>query len=325
MNDIGFEVRTRPLRATDAVVATNWMLDEWSLPSFLAVPIESSIRGLIGEERLRGGCIEQLASDGRTWAIAAVGLSAFISDTEVARYLADPKPFPSLGLLERALGGESTVFLAPDRIGRANADGGLNQLTIYYGQTVKDPGDPRCRALLPASHKLHREVHGGYRMRSLLQDEWTANEQIFVYAGYKVLQRFAPGTPCPLGIGPLTASRTLVGLTSNEAAGQLPGTTASFLFEYRPPRLKLSAAERRLLTHAVAGLNDLDICGILALSPNTLKATWRQIYARFEARAPFVLRDVSARSEGPGRGGEKRRYVVAYVSEHLEELRPYAG
>ncbi len=90
--------------------------------------------------------------------------------------------------------------------------------------------------------------------------------------------------------------------------------------------MRLTTSERRLLASACSGLTDREICADLGLSPNTLKATWRQIYDRFEARAPHVLSCDEVRENGHGsrRGIEKRRRVVSYVQEHLEELRPFS-
>ncbi|MEZ5843274.1 MAG: helix-turn-helix transcriptional regulator [Hyphomicrobiaceae bacterium] len=316
--------RTRGLLPRDAAVAAGWMTEEWGLGPALGRSLEPLITALVAQDRLRGGCIEQLEPETGRWQIAAIGLSAFVMEADVARYLAEPTPFPSLSCLERARNGDPTVFLDSEAIGRANAGEGLNQLTVYYGQTVKDPADPRWRHMLPASHKLHREVHGGYRMRRLMQDEWTMNEQVFVYAGYRVLCRFQAGTACPLGVPPLKAPRSLVSITADEVAAGLPGSTASFLFEYRRPRLMLTAGERRLLLEAIAGRTDAEIAASLSLSSNTIKTTWRQIYGRFDQRLGFVLgSDSTATRTDGGRGPEKRRRVIAFVQDHLEELRPY--
>lgn len=225
--------------------------------------------------------------------------------------------------MTRVVDGEPGVLLDTGRVARLNANGGLNQITIYYGQTYKDPSDPRCREILPASHKLHREVHGRYRIKRLLQDEWTDFEMVFTSAGYRILQRFPAGSVCPATGATLDRSRTLVSLTDEEARSELPGSTASFLFEFRAPRLDLTSAERRLLAHAASGMTDKDICETLDLSPNTLKASWRQIYEKFEEKAPHVLLSDRGANGSQKRGAEKRRRVVAFVNDHLEELRPY--
>ena len=324
MNELAVPVRTRPLRPTDARLAAAWMKAEWPIPLRLARGLDQWLAGLIGEDRIRGGCIEELAPRSGEWSLAAIGLSAFVPDGFVDAFLSAPSPFPALQVLGRVREGERDLLHGPAAIARGNAGRGLNQLTIYYGQSTKDPADPAWRRILPASHKLHREVHGGYRMHRLLQDEWTLNEPVFVYAGYKELARLEAGTPGPFDTGPLAAPRSLVSLCADDVAGGLPGTTASFLFEYRPPLLRLTTAERRLLVHAAAGLTDEEIAAALALSTNTLKSTWRQIYARFDRSAPFVLRKESASETARHRGPEKRRRVVAYVDEHPQELRPYA-
>ena len=71
-------------------------------------------------------------------------------------------------------------------------------------------------------------------------------------------------------------------------------------------------------------MTDREIATTLAMSPNTLKSTWRQIYSRIEERAPFVLRHDDADGAAARRGVEKRRRVVGYIADHPQELRPYA-
>ncbi|MEZ5819021.1 MAG: hypothetical protein R3D44_18280 [Hyphomicrobiaceae bacterium] len=302
----------------------DWMEEEWRIPVQVARQVRPLVRHAVEVESIRGGCIEALFDGSDAWSIVAVGLTAFISACEIESYLAEPVPFPSLHILSRVLSGARGAFLSPREVGKGNAEGSLNQLTVYYGQTVKSPEAPLWRQMLPSSHKLHREVHGGYRLRRLLQDEWTENEPVFSHAGYRVLRRFPAGTPSPLGLGPLRAPRSLVGLTAAEAAEQLPGTTASFLFEYRKPRLGLTSAERRLLWHALTHDTDTDLTRALNLSLNTIKTTWRRIYDRFESRLPFVIEAAQDSDVATTRGAEKRRRVLAYVQDHLEELRPHS-
>lgn len=314
--------RTRPLTPADASLAAQWMIAEWGLDRKSERAYASLFEALIGEERIRGGCIEAMRSKGGGWTLEAIGLSGFVTEDFIGEYLTAPTPYPSMALLDRVRAGDRSVLLDEAGVGAANAGGGLNQMTVYYGQLVKDPRDPRCREMLPATHKLHREVHGGYRMRRFLQDEWSANEEVFVYAGYRVITRFPEGTPCPAGLPPLRSPRTLIGLTEAEAAKELPGSTVSFLFEHTPPRLALSRAQRRLLRHAAAGFTDKDIAEALGLSPNTLKATWRDIYAQFDERLAFVLSCESA-GKASQRGPEKRRRAIAYLQDHPEEMRPW--
>jgi len=316
-------LRTRAAIPDDAGLAVRWMVSDWSLPARYAPTLQVLFEGLLEAELVRGGCIEEF-HDGEGWVVKAIGLSAFVADCFIASYLAAPAPFPSLLLLQMALDGDASQLCGRECIGRANASaaGPLNQLTVYYGQVVKNPADPAWRRILPASHKMHRDVHSGFRMQRLLQDEWTLNEPVFLFAGYKLLQRFPTGSACPLGRPPLADERSLVSLTAADAAQQLPGSTASFLFEYRRPKLALSDTQQRLLTAACSGHTDADIARRLALSPNTLKTAWRSVYQKFDRRLPFVLGDVSEDAEG--RGPEKRRRVTAYVQDHPEELRPFA-
>lgn len=317
-------LRTRAAGAADVDLAVRWMTQEWSIPASRMAPLKSLILDLFRLALIRGGCIDEYETSQARWIVKALGLSAFVKDAFVEEYLNAPGPYPSLSLLERALEGDLADFCNSNDIASANAGKApaLNQMTIYYGQLVKDPADPVSRRILPASHKMHREVHSGFRIKRLLQDEWTSSEPVFLFAGYKLLRRFAKDTPCPLGRPPLEAERSLVSLTAADAAQQLPGSTASFIFEYRSPRLALSDTQQRIVSAACSGQTDRDISASLDISPNTLKAAWRSVYDKFDKHLPGVAGHVQGESDSRGR--EKRRLVVAYIQDHPEELRPFA-
>lgn len=316
-------LRTRPLVCADMQTVVQWMASEWSLPKRATQTYATLFASLIDEGRIFGGCIETLAEPEGIWTIAGIGMSAFVSEAAIKGYLEMPVPFPSLVLLEQARSGARDVLLDETAVARANAGAGLDMLSIYYGQTSKDPTDPEWRRTLQASVKLSRELHSGYHLRRVLQDEWSSLDDLFLAGGFRVYRHFGAGTPCPAGLPPLARARSLVGLTATEAASQQPGTVGALMFEFRVPLLQLSTAERRLLVHAVSGLTDEEIARVLDLSPNTLKATWRRIYTSFDGGAPFALRRQDETSRVPRRGREKRRQVITYVREHPEELRPW--
>src|SRR4029079_19712413 len=78
-----------------------------------------------------------------------------------------------------------------------------------------------------------------------------------------------------------------------------------------------------VLIRAVGGHTDLEIAEDLRSSPNAIKHAWRSIYARLQANAPYVLEDQEAAARGGRRGPEKRRRVIAFVTDHPQELRPF--
>jgi hypothetical protein len=88
---------------------------------------------------------------------------------------------------------------------------------------------------------------------------------------------------------------------------------------WTPPRFRFTPAERALLGVALSGGTDRDLAHALGLALATVKSRWRHIYDRVGAVEPELLPE---RPEGDGRrGGEKRRPLVEYVRQHLEELR----
>src|SRR5262249_19116595 len=95
--------------------------------------------------------------------------------------------------------------------------------------------------------------------------------------------------------------------------------------ESPPPRPPPAAARRppRAAGPAAEGLIDAQIAGQLGISPAAVALRWRSVYARVAERVPSALHDTAPSSAGRGRGHEKRRRVIAFVSEHPEEMRPY--
>lgn len=318
------DIRTRHLQSADGAAVARWMGRELPLPQSLGPLLPALLCDLIAAERLIGGCVEERALDGCAWMISGIGISGFVGDGIAAACLAEPVPHFALALLDRAARSPATIFLHPRQIGHDNANGGLNLLVLYYGQKFKDPADERCRRILSYGHRVFIRVHAGYNLRLLLQEDATAHEAVYESAGYKVMHRFPAGTSLRSGALGLAEGRSLVGLDAATARRVIPGATASFLFGCRQPELDLTDAQRRLIRLALDGLTDVELAASLDRSLNTLKQTWRSIYDRVERRAPFAL-------SGPGdalpqgrRGTEKRRRLLTYMQDHIEELRPFS-
>jgi hypothetical protein len=109
---------------------------------------------------------------------------------------------------------------------------------------------------------------------------------------------------------------------SREAETRRPGTWVGALFEYTPPLCGFSFAEQQLLHAALAGATDGELASKLAISISTVKKNWISIYKRASSFLPDVFRESSPADGGLAeRGKEKRRYLLAYLREHPEELR----
>ena len=114
----------------------------------------------------------------------------------------------------------------------------------------------------------------------------------------------------------------LVGVTREIERGR-PGTWVGALFDYHPPQLGFSPSEQRLLLSALSDRTDEELSEELGTSLSTVKNTWRSIYNRAASRLPNLFPDhPRADLRLSQRGKEKRRFLLAYLREHPEELRP---
>jgi DNA-binding CsgD family transcriptional regulator len=116
-----------------------------------------------------------------------------------------------------------------------------------------------------------------------------------------------------------------MGVTREIAAGQQGswGTWIGSLFRYRQPQLGFSRSEQRLLFSALDGSTDGELSDKLGLSLTTVKKTWRSIYDRTAAHIPELVHGHSRDEKAsPERGKAKKQYLIAYLREHPEELRP---
>jgi hypothetical protein len=201
-------------------------------------------------------------------------------------------------------------------IARSNAREGIVFFALHYRQRTHDMGDPYAQRVLNLAHEAFRTAHSGYRVRAFVQQALLSDEPWLAGAGFKrrtdALPALAP------------QQQTVVyGITREEAAAMLPGSSARHIFEYQEPRFRFSAAQRRLLALALFDEGDEYLMQRLDVSVHGLKKLWRGIYERIDDVEPEFFGDSGGADDGK-RGPEKRRQVLAYVRQRLEELRPWA-
>lgn len=129
---------------------------------------------------------------------------------------------------------------------------------------------------------------------------------------------------------PSRERRYLVGMTRHQA-DKLPAALASMMFFSRQePMLGFSPAEQELLSLALRMAGDEACAAALGISPHTVKMRWRGIFQRLESSHPELLGlgseapspDMAERGDDARRGPEKRRHLLAYLRQHMEEVRP---
>ena len=277
---------------------------------------------LIAERRLEIHVFEDSA---RPTAVKLFCMASgvFITPEFAATVAADPQPYLANQVYRRELTGDS-VILAHAAVGRANAGRGVDVLGIDYGLERVNWTDLAGLRLLPLVPESLREFVGGYRINSLHRELFGREIHLLARTGGWRLRSAYRGKPTmSAGAAPSAGRAALFGLTRDEAL-QRPGTLASLHFLYQEPRFRFTPAQQALLSRALRGQSDTEAAGALGISPSTVKKHWEAVLERVTRIRPDWLPEESAAMEEGKRGVEKRRHLLNYLRQHLEELRPIA-
>jgi DNA-binding CsgD family transcriptional regulator len=212
-----------------------------------------------------------------------------------------------------------------EQIARANADAGLNVMVCFEGW-AHDGLSPEQVFLARAKQSdALRFGLSGYRIKEFLAYpvgegalRWMLN------AGARIRRPYSNCFQNRTSFRPAFSQRPcLVGLTKKEALAH-PGSSVADLFIYTPPRFLFSRSQRILLLHALRGETCETLAASLSVSPWTVKKRWHAIYERVadvdSELLPLPIADGPASSS---RGTERRRHLLNYLRQHLEELRPF--
>ncbi len=313
--------RVRTIHAGDAPRAAEWIGRSHPVSEALALRLAELLKRLISEESLTGVAVEYIHADGPKPELAAFGLSGFVGEFCATGLLAAPTPHIELVLLQRVLCAQESAFLTYEEIAAANAGDGLTLVPIFWLQRTNDFADPEAHALLGLAQQTLLQRHRGYRLARILKEIPTDRAAVFMGGGFTEHCRLPAGTPLSFLPGAaLKQDHSIFTVTRAEIEANWPSSTIAHMFAYEPPRCAFTRAEQQVLIGAADGLTDAKIALVLGLSTTAITMRWRSIYARIMERAPPVLREENSNG---ARGEEKRRRVIAFVTEHPEELRPY--
>jgi DNA-binding CsgD family transcriptional regulator len=233
-------------------------------------------------------------------------------------------PYVSVDLARKYLSRRLPV-LNREQVARANACCGVNVLLCFEGWAYDGLSREQFLALREKQTEALRLAVAGYRVKEFLADQiGEKNLYWMLDAGTRVRRDYMDwfrrtNVPKPES----SQWPWLVGLTKDEAFAN-PGSSMARLFIYTPPRFHFSRSQQVLLQHALMGETSEKLADSLSLSRWTVKRRWRTIYERVgdvdrELLAPSIACSVDASS----RGAERRRHLLNYLRQHLEELRPY--
>ncbi len=220
-------------------------------------------------------------------------------------------------LYRLALSGGSPV-LSYDQIRRANSGAGLNLVLLHFALREQRLSSLRARHVLDVANAAFCFFHHGFRIHHLLFETHDRECAAYAQAGGFALDRATPLSAMPNDVTRRPAAR-LLSLRREHMPPAALNPLAS-LFHAREPRFGFTPAQQALLGRALLGGSDLEVAGELSVSVDAVKQSWRGIYQRVARVAP----QLAPSDAGPGvRGQEKRRRLLEYLRNHLEELRPF--
>ena len=248
----------------------------------------------------------------------------FVTDEFCSDARSKLPPYLSVELAQEYLSRQLPV-LNREQVAQANADDGLNVIMCFEGWAYGGLSPEQVLAVREKQSEAFHLALRGYRLKEFLADpvgagtsQWMLNAGARLRRDYfnyfrnnAAFQSGSSQRPC------------LVGLTKKEAFAH-PGSSIAGLFIYTPPRFHFSRSQRVLLQHALRGETCEALAASLSISRWTVKKRWHAIYDRVadvdnELLGPPIADGVHASS----RGAERRRHLLNYLQQHLEELRPF--
>ncbi|MBZ5659733.1 MAG: hypothetical protein LAO08_04940 [Acidobacteriia bacterium] len=231
-------------------------------------------------------------------------------------------------LLKRILRGDSPI-LSNSQFRDANSHGGLN-LVVWEG-CIRPEFETNSEI---RRHVMGRftEEHKGFFLKEIIGSQlesaerfrWTLQTGGLLWNPRTGVYRksFAKDP------NEIIKRPHLVGLTREIELARSEAWAVSWvgtLFDYHPPLCGFSRSEQRMLLMALEGQTDLELAQKLNVSVPTVKKMWVSVYRRVSAHLPELMPTASRPDVfSIQRGKEKKRRLLAYLRDHLEELRPFS-
>lgn len=250
--------------------------------------------------------------------IQGLASGVFVNDAFADALVAEGEPMVACRVMRAEVEGRS-VILTRAQTALANANAGVNALGLDFAFAPDDWPAPTTARWAPLLLESLRMWLDGWRVRMRLR-ECVGNDQnpLARAMGVPVLHRHA--IACEQGPAP-PRRFYLTGVTREQTRRQPADLSSLLFFAEREPRFRFSMAEQDLLQLALHNHAD-DECALqLNVSPHTVKMRWRSIFERVAEQQTAWLPAAGGRGQ---RGVEKRRHLLAYLAQHMEEVRPRA-
>ena len=256
--------------------------------------------------------------------IVSFSATVFVTDEFCCQAQSKLPPYLGVHVARRFLS-HKLPLLNRKQVARANARKGLNVIMCFGGCQSDGVSPEQLLAVREKQSEAFHLGHRGYRMKEFLADaiggeaaQWMLDSGAHLRRDYS---RYFEKQGAPM---PEASQRPrLVGLTRKEALAN-PGRYLSSFFVYTPPRFHFTPSEQLLLQHALEGETCDELAKSLFISPWTVKKRWHAIYERVANVDPELLGPVGNGPHVASRGAERRRHLLHYLRQHLEELRPWS-
>jgi DNA-binding CsgD family transcriptional regulator len=276
-------------------------------------------RSLLSRQAINFSVVEDLEAPAGN-RIRAFGCTVFMQPGFVGEFLSAPAPCLSGVIYERMLDGRSPI-LPGDQWGEMNSAAGLDLVILHFGCRDAIETAAGRRTLVTANTCFHY-LHDGFRLRTLLQEVYGQQEAAYMRAGGFVLHRaFEPADVAQPGASHSDLQPHLFRATLEDVP---PGHPLMLLFRAAAPRFFFSRAERRVLQLALLGATDVEAARYLGVSRDAVKRAWTAIYDRVARVSPLLVDGIAESPKDGHRGTERKRHLLSYLQQHLEEVRPWA-
>jgi DNA-binding CsgD family transcriptional regulator len=282
----------------------------------LPVMLERALR----EERL--ACFQVFeATGGTTPEIAALRIAAFVNPHFADAFFEAPHPDLAARVWSLEREGRS-VMLDRAGIALANARGDLRLAVLHWCVRHPNPLHPETARILSMVPAAWAASIGGFRFTDLVCYEVYGKVPATVMRtfGYRC-HNDSPAWRARESAAPEDKTPFAFYWRASDPPQGLSGIFGSTFANAPRPRFRFSRAQQRLLSFALEGRSDRELAAALSISYDTVRQTWSGIFQRIDEADASLLAERQD-SEGK-RGAEKRRLVLEYVRQHMEEVRPY--
>lgn len=267
---------------------------------------------------------EDLAADGAT-TLQAFAVTMFVSDAVYDDLLAAEGPSLADAYHDRPRRGVPGSMLDASAVACANAGAGLNLVAPLYVQRHWDFQHPDTQWLLPLTAGAWHLNMAGFNVRRMLSEYHGERAAQFICAsGARRVRRFEPPPGCsPQSHAPIWFEHH----GDHMPPAGVFDTRSQWIQRPPAPRMRLTPAQRAVAFLSLQGDTDERVAARLCISLDAVKKSWRAIVAESAAHIPALHAQGPARVQpavpAAVRGPERRRIVLEYLRQHLEELRPW--